>query len=150
MATKQKVRNYALLPDGKWKLMIPVFVGILTFLVTIPLMKLDMVLEGSTDVHISALHWMVVALMSAADKVLPLVAGLVVGMKYVRSSKQMLAAEIPVAALVLTIVYVLPLIWGYSGGAHGFTMEQNLMASLEVYILALIGCFVGSRTPRST
>ncbi len=149
MATKQ-TKNYALLPDGKWKLMIPVFVGILACLITVPLMNLDIALAGSADIHISALHSMVSAMMSAMDKVLPLVAGLIVGMKYVRSSKEMLAAEIPVAALVLTLVYVIPLIWGYAAAGRGFGFEANLLASLQVYVLALIGCFVGSRTPRST
>ena len=75
MAAKEKVRNYALLPDGKWKLMIPVFVGILACLVTIPLMKLDIAFAGSRDVYISALHQIVAALMSSMDVVLPLVAG---------------------------------------------------------------------------
>jgi hypothetical protein len=148
---KQRIEktSYRWLPEDKWKLIgVPVFFGIITFLFSFPLMKLDLAFRGSTDVCMIAFSQATSAIMWGLSTALPIVIAMVMGAKYMRSNKIVSSLEIAIIALVFSIVYTLPFVIGYAMEGYGWDLGRNVAEIMLVYMTALIGCFIGAKTAR--
>jgi|GEM_PF-3286167 len=149
MRKKQNKPARRLLAGTGWTLVaMPLFFGILTYIITVPLIDLDIAFSAYTDVCIVGLQQAASVIMSAMAMVLPLVLSMLMCSKYTKMRGMVSSIEVAIMSLVFVLVFLLPFMASYALAGRSFGVGWYAGEVLYLYVLSLIGCFIGNKVAR--
>ena len=146
-AMRKRARHaHPWLLGGKLKLvMMPLFFGILTYLITVPLININLALAWSAESSFIALNEVTGLILSAMGWVLPLVAAMLLGAKFARVCDDIGSIGAAISSFVLVLVYLLPFVVFYGQAGRLFDLGWWAGETLFVYMVALIGYYIGHK-----